>query len=150
MEIEKEEKEKLYKVLEKKQLCSVMNNTKWRQLKDAVLTTLPFVPPLQIKTVLEDTPNPPNFDTDNDIYGSGDWLDGVPRLLIEWIRVRPKRLESMGLIIPPKVIDISKEFLEILHKYKIPYKIDNNTIYIYGYIRDTSSLTLGNSSEKYK
>ncbi|WP_088068135.1 DUF6678 family protein [Gottfriedia luciferensis] len=142
MDIEKEEKKKLYKALEKKQLCSVMNNTKWRQLKEVVLTTLPFVPPLQIKTVLEDTPNPQDFDNDNNVYGSGDWMDGVPRPLIEWIRVRPMRLESNGLNITPKVIDISNEFLEILHKYKIPYKIDNNTIYIYGYIRDTSSLTL--------
>ena len=145
MDIETEEKKKLYKVLEKKQLCSVMNNTKWRQLKEAVLTTLPFVPPLQIKMVLEDTPNPQNFENDNDDYGSGDWMDGVPRLLIEWIRDRPGRLGSMGLIIPPKVIDISKEFLEILNKFKIPYKIDNNTIYIYGYIRDTGSLIKGDS-----
>ncbi|KQL38279.1 hypothetical protein AN960_14855 [Bacillus sp. FJAT-25509] len=143
MVIETEEKKKLYKVLEKKQLCSVMNNTKWRQLKEAVLTTLPFVPPLQIKMVLEDTPNPQNFD--NDVYGSGDWMDGVPLRSIEWIRVRPRRLESMGLLLLPKEIDITKEFLEILHKYKIPYKEHNNSFYIYGYIRDTCSLIKGDS-----
>lgn len=144
MDIKKEEKKKINKILEKKQLCSVMNNTKWRQLKEAVLTTLPFVPPLQIKTIFEDTPNPQNFDHDVDYHG-GDWMDGVPRRLIEWIRVRPKRLESSGLLLPPKEIDITKEFLEILHKYKIPYKEADNTIYIYGYIRDTSSLIKGNS-----
>lgn len=48
MNYEQEQKKKIRKVLEERGLCSVMNNTKWRQLRTAVLTSLPFVPPLQI------------------------------------------------------------------------------------------------------
>ncbi|MEM5594032.1 DUF6678 family protein [Niallia circulans] len=53
-----DEKQKVVTVVNKKQLASVMNNTKWEQLQKCVIDTLPFTPPYQVKYVLEDAPYP--------------------------------------------------------------------------------------------
>jgi hypothetical protein len=142
MDVEQEIKKKINKVLEERQLYSVMNNTKWGQLRAAVITTLPFVPPIQIKYVLEDTPNPECFD--QDVSYLSDWMDGVPPFVIEWIRVRPRYLKLRGHLVSPEIIDCTEEFLVILQKIKIPYIKADNSFYIYGYIHDTGSLVKEN------
>ncbi|MCT4776645.1 MULTISPECIES: DUF6678 family protein [Exiguobacterium] len=120
--------------IERRQLTSVMNNTKWEELRRAVATTFPFELPYQIKYVLEDTPNP-EFLADQ----SGDWEDGFPypTSSIEWIRLRPKVLVYKGTLVEPDVYDLTDELISILTRERIPFVQDNATLQIFGYVRDT-------------
>lgn len=62
---------------------------------------------------------------ENDSYYAGDWgiyldnylggdIDATPFYAVEWIKVRPRRLEHQGRLIESKVIDETDQFLEIL------------------------------------
>ncbi|RED51633.1 DUF6678 family protein [Cohnella lupini] len=133
-------KKRVHDVVTQKQLSSIMNDTKWGNLQKAVLNTLPFAPPFQAKYVLDESLYPENFE--NDVWYLGDWVEGLsPFYSVEWIRVRPKYQKPLGKILPPELIDITNEFLSILQKLRIPYKEENNTFFIYGYISNTDSLS---------
>ena len=134
-------KAKINKLIQQKSLCSVMNNTKWKELKKGV-SGLPFLPPFVIKSVDEEESEYHQFD--EDVYYSGDWgmhLDdylggdiyATPFYAIEWIKIRPRILERQGRLIESKVIDETEEFIAILKKYNIPYDEQNGTYIIYGY-----------------
>lgn len=136
---EQDFKKRVNRVVVQKQLCSIMNETKWGSLQKGVINSLPFAPPYQVKYVLDDAHYPENFD--NDVWYLGDWIEGLsPFYSIEWIRVRPRYLKHKGNLLPPEMIDISNEFVSILEELKIPYKEENNTFFIYGYISDTDAL----------
>lgn len=132
-------KKKVQAVVAEKQLCSIMNNTKWEELQSGVLIGLRFPPPYQVKLVLEDTPEPKTFDSD--VWYLGDWVEGLlPFYSIEWIRVRPRYLKHKGLLVKDEVVNITDDFRILLQNLKIPYKEENKSFYIYGYISDTDSL----------
>jgi hypothetical protein len=135
-------RQKVQAVIAEKQLCSIMNNTKWEELQSGVLNVLPFPPPYQAKYVLEDTPEPKSFNSD--VWYLGDWVEGLlPFYSVEWIRVRPRYLKNRGLLVKDEVIDITNDFRILLQNHKIPHKEENNSFHIYGYIADTNSLITG-------
>lgn len=134
-------KAKIKKLIQDKGLCSVMNNTKWKELKKGI-SELPFLPPFVIKSVDEEETEYHHFDKDE--YYTGDWglsLDNylggdiyaVPFYAVEWIKIRPRILEHQGRLIESKVIDETEKFLAILIKYSIPYEEQDGTYIIYGY-----------------
>ena len=136
-------KAKIRKIIQEECLCSVMNNTKWRELKKGI-SELPFLPPFVIKSVDEQETDWHNFDKDE--YNSCDWglyLDNhlggdiyaVPFYAVEWIKIRPRLLKFQGRLIKDKVIDETEDFLDILKKNSIPYDEKNGTYIIYGYHR---------------
>ena len=83
----------------KRGLVSVMNDTKWRELQDAVRTELPFAPPYQLKVVLNPQAYPEQFEADVDYLG--DWSNEClfPYYEIEWIRIRPRFLRRRGRLV---------------------------------------------------
>ncbi|QAA32287.1 DUF6678 family protein [Clostridium manihotivorum] len=127
-------KEKVIRIINEKQMYSLMNNTKWRELQSAV-KTLQFPPPYQIKYVHMDTLYPETFD--NIPWYYGDWSNEAitPFYSIEWIRVQPVCRYHQGQLIDDGIIDETNEFLSILNKYSIPYEELNGTYFIYGYKR---------------
>ncbi|TCI39384.1 hypothetical protein EVJ29_01740 [Exiguobacterium sp. SH4S7] len=131
------DRQKELQEIEERQLTSVMNKTKWGELRRAVANTFLFEPPYQIKYVLEDTPDPEFLS--KTAYESGDWDDGFPypTSSIEWIRLRPKVLVYKGAIVEPDVCDMTDELISILTKERIPFIQDNEMIQIFGYVRDT-------------
>jgi len=132
-------KKKVQAIVTEKQLCSIMNNTKWEKLQSGVLNRLPFTPPYQVKYVLQEKPEPITFD--NDVWYLGDWIEGLfPFYSIEWIKVRPRYIKHHGRLVDGEVIDITEQFRELLHNFHIPYKEENNAFYIYGYAESTESL----------
>lgn len=128
----KHHKEKVMRVINQRQLYSVMNNTKWKELQSAI-DTLPFPPPYQIKYVLKETPHPKTFG--EDAWYWGDWSDEVltPFYAVEWICVRPRYTRHRGMLINDELIDETQEFISVLQKASIPYEEENGAYYIYGY-----------------
>jgi hypothetical protein len=124
-------------------LVSVMNDTKWRELQQAVRSELPFTPPYQLKVVLKDVPDVEQFDKDVDYLG--DWANEClcPFFEIEWIRVRPRYLHRRGRLLAPEVRSVEAQFLAILHRYHIPHRRNGDSIWIYGYTTQTIDLTCG-------
>ncbi|NFR85934.1 MULTISPECIES: DUF6678 family protein [unclassified Clostridium] len=136
-------KKKAREYIEKEQLVSFMNNTKWEEFRKAMLEEMPFPPPYIIKTIYEVEDNSTyytHFTSDVNYFGGYDEESFVylKYYLIEWIKVRPRYYETKGgRLCPKKVIhDAEKEFLIALNKYNINYKKDNDIYVIYGYKRD--------------
>lgn len=134
-------KAKVKRIIENRNLYSIMNNTKWRELKEGV-SELPFLPPFVIKAVDEEETEYHEFSHDE--YNTCDWglyLDNylggdiyaTPYYAVEWIKVRPRILEHQGRLIESKVIDETEEFVAMLKSYNIPYVETGGTYIIYGY-----------------
>lgn len=74
-------KEKVRKIVQQRNLCSYMNNTKWNELRTAMMTERPFSQPYLLKFVFEDE-DAGNKGGYTDVYYLGDWysifaIDGV-------------------------------------------------------------------------
>ena len=134
-------KKQILRIIEQKGMCSMMNTTKWRELKK-IISELPFQPPFVIKEVDEDETTYHEFD--RDVRFGGDWglyLDNylggdmyaTPYFAVEWVKVRPRILQQQGRLIPDKVIDETELFIEGLKKHNISYEEVNGTFIIYGY-----------------
>jgi hypothetical protein len=120
---------------------SVMNKTKWKELRIAVQQDLPFSPAFQRKDLTRSEAWPEDFDHDTPY--SGDWPSGTDRSSeIEYIRVRPRRTVSRGALIPDGIEDIEEQFLGILNRLRIPYIRDSETVTIYGYIAHSGDLQI--------
>lgn len=57
-------KKRVIEAIAERNVVSVMNNTKWRELQDAVTNILLFPPSYQVKYLLEDIVHPEEFETD--------------------------------------------------------------------------------------
>lgn len=127
----------MLRVIEERQLTSVMNKTKWEELRRAVAPTCLSEAPYQIKNVLEDTPDSEYLSKTADL--SSDWDDGFPypTASIEWMRILPIVKEVRGYIIEPEIHDLTDEFHHILRRLKIPFVMEGEIICIFGYLRDT-------------
>ena len=129
-------KEQVLQIAAQKGLASVMNDTKWIELKKAV-ATLPFPPPYIVKCITEeDCRATEQFDKVPRYIG--DWSyyyeEGMPPFFtIEWIKVLPKYGKYRGRLIADEIIDETPELIAILQKYNIPYYEENGIFTIYGY-----------------
>lgn len=126
-------------IVEKRNLTSYMNNTKWNEFRQAMKKEMPFPPPYIIKTLFENSDDQyfACLDKDVDFFGAYDeesfvWLNYK---IIEWIKVRPSYYENTGGRLAENRIyhNAEKEFLAILGKYHIPYEADGGLYTIYGY-----------------
>lgn len=133
-------KEQVSRELSKRGLVSVMNDTKWTELRQAVRRELLFAPPFQLKALLHPLPQPELFESD--VHYLGDWSDEslLPFHEIEWMRVRPRFLQPRGRLVAPEVQSVEAAFMEVLRRYRIPHRCDSDTIWIYGYASSTHDI----------
>jgi hypothetical protein len=136
-----DKKQKVLSVVNKKQLSSVMNNTKWELLLKSIKDTLQYPPVFQVKYVLEDTPIPENFEEELWYWGewNDNWIHGIRPYYkeVEWIRFRPRYVNHRVIIIEPEIINFTEEFVSMLKKIRIPFVREDDTICIYGYVNTT-------------
>ena len=108
-------KDKVFRIVCKRNLCSYMNDTKWSELVLAVTTEMPFPPPYNIKYITQECAEITKIETEDVIYW-GDWSEeNFPQeyyFNIEWLKVRPRYLKYRGRLIAPEVIDESRKFEE--------------------------------------
>ncbi len=131
MDTEEKHKARVKQALTSRGIGSLMNNTKWRKIQ-AVMDTLPFPPPYQRKDVLLPEPEPKSFDSDVSYWG--DWTEGIyPFYSIEWVRIRPRYLKRVAMLLPESLIDCEKELEKELQKIGQPYEKSDDSIWIYGY-----------------
>lgn len=141
-----EEQERIAKlkakdVINQRGLTSYMNNTKWRNLVEAMNTKMPFKPFYDIKYLLEERDEESYYSFEGIINYTGDWGDGcyyfktdAEFFHIEWIRIHPILHVYNRQNLSYDVIDACDELEYFLNKYKIHYEIEkNNTYLIYGY-----------------
>jgi len=152
----KSRKERVLELVEQRGLVSFMNNTKWFELKRAVIEEMSFQPRYYWKLVdgVLDADDE-NFARTLNAYsylGEDIWADkytpddhlswdcfATPFWTIEWIKIVPKKREVLhsGRLIETKIseisIDATDQFVKILERYNIPYEEENGVYTIYGY-----------------
>ena len=140
------EKEEIISQIAGKGLIRVVDETSWSNLVNAVITEMPFQPAFIIKYVTHpftikccgdnSAIQGENFVADVSYWGNWNGENFPSKeyyYRIEWIKVRPRYLKPRGKLIKPEVIDVSKEFEDILNRYSIPYELRDGTYCIYGY-----------------
>ena len=129
-------KKEVAEIVSRKNLSSVMNDTKWIELQIAI-DSLPFPPSFIMKCVTYDDDYPIGILSDAPRYlgdWSSYWEEGLaPFFNIEWIKVRPRYGKFRGRLIADEILDETNEFIAILEKLSIPYENEEGTILIYGY-----------------
>lgn len=115
-----------------------MNDTKWNELRDAMLNEMPFQPAFTVKFIF-DRNEPDLSGIISDV--SGDWYYGLSIdrecfnafFAIEWVKIRPWYMKKRGALISDEKVDASRELESLLKKYNIPYETENGVYCIYGY-----------------
>ena len=129
-------KKRVAEIIARKNLCPVMNDTKWLELQ-AEVEKLPFPPPFSMRCVTDKDDREINDPVDAPRYvgdWSSFWEEGLPPFFnIEWIRVRPRHGIPRGRLVADEVLDETEEFLAILAKLSIPYNNEDGIVMIYGY-----------------
>jgi hypothetical protein len=130
------EKEKIRKIATKKGLSSVMNDTKWLKLQNAI-KQLPFPPPYIGKLIIDDKTYE-EVKISKAPHWLGNWdpfyNEGMHLFFtIEYIKVRPCYAEHSGTLVGPKIFDETEEFKLLLTALNIPYEEDEGIFTIFGY-----------------
>lgn len=123
--------DKLLSIINSRQLVSVMNETKWRELCYDFENIQCLNICVRYKLII-----------DNTTYGfSPVWwsklFDDTP--LIEWLEFDPIVKNYIGKLVPPKETDRSIEILNILNKHSIKYSHEHAYIKIWGYISSSTN-----------
>ncbi|SET70545.1 DUF6678 family protein [Thalassotalea agarivorans] len=107
-----------------------MDANQIKALIASIEAELPFTPPFQYKKFGED-PYPLNF-SENVTY-LGDWSAHClrPYSKIEWFCIRPQYLKRVGKLVPPKVISCESDFISLLHKLKVSFVFQGDSILIH-------------------
>ena len=128
------DKDKLRKtvlrIVEERRMSSIMNDTKWEELRYAMMNEMPFQPPYTVKFLTDDAPC-----AEETSWHEAYVYEGLfnAALAIEWIKIRPVKKKSRGALIPPEWEDAHDELEKILDKYNIPYEEENGVYCICGY-----------------
>ena len=116
-------KEKIKAIVEQRRLGSFMNNTKWRELVDAISNEVEDIP-IQYKTLFEDE-EPNVFWTLN----GDEYVLYMDMAAIEWFKIGSeiRKVEHRGRLIDDVVsVTDKKQVVEnILNRFNIPYEYDD-------------------------
>lgn len=127
--------EQVMEIVQKRNLTSYMNQTKWKEFLHAMTEEMSITIPYDYKTLFEDSRENLLWGTSYDIE-SFNYYDFKS---FEWVKVKPRFEEHIhqGRIMDDKIVrhDVEAEFLALMDKYKIPYEYDSaeDLYVIYGY-----------------
>lgn len=124
-------KQKVLKIISEKNMYSIMNNTKWSELQNAI-KGLPFPPPYLLRYVTDESDS---ITFNGEVKYLGDWSDEplFPFFRIEWIKVKPRYMRYKGRLVKDELVDETEQFVSILKQYSIPYEEERGDYIIFGY-----------------
>ncbi|MDY3914039.1 MAG: DUF6678 family protein [Phocaeicola sp.] len=133
-------KDEVELIVRRKQLSSIMNDTKWLKLQTAILSTAEFEPAYIVQLLTDEIEYSPVFGRTPTYLGDWklifeNWEYAPPPFFnIKWMAIQPLLEIHKGRLVNPEIIDKSDILLNILHKYHIPFEKEHeHTFIIYGY-----------------
>lgn len=129
---QKKNDERLRRYIEREQLYPVMNNTKWQETVDVLLSIKEFAVRFQVKCLRAAEPSTNYWD------GSFPEHIPYPYKTIEWLNIDPIVKLHRGRLIAPETRDFTKEVERALESKNIPFVRKKDVIRIYGYTRTRS------------
>lgn len=120
--------ERLQRYIEREQLVSVMNDTKWSELRALMIHECSFSPRYRVKCLRADDGWAERWDAD--------WQYHLPPFKeIEWIEIDPLHRKRIGHVVPDAVVDKTAELQQLLDSRTIPYEWESGWMRVYGYRR---------------
>ena len=118
--------ERLERYIQREQLVSVMNDTKWRELQSAMVGVRPAQPRYRVKPVQSSEPS----------GWERDWATHLGLFeSIEWVDVDPIHRERRGRLVTDLEHDMTDQVADLLGERSIPYELHPDYIRIHGYRR---------------
>ena len=125
-EEQKIDAERLARCINREQLVSVMNDTKWQRLFNALQPIEGWLD-FRRKSVRE---SDASESWHTDLYHMmGGWSN------IEWLDIRAIKAISRGALVKPKVEDKTATLIEAVKGVGVPFSRHENYIRIWGYLR---------------
>ena len=123
-----DDKEKIYKTIQERQLCSIANNTKWNRLIDTIREWDGWHPSYRFKTV-------GNYISGWDV----EWYYHLPFpfLCVEWFDIGLYEEVYIGQLVKNKIIDHTKEITHLLDLCKLEYEVFDDIVRVWGYLPKT-------------
>ncbi len=126
-EDQKKDRERLENYIRREQLVSIMNNTKWAELRELMLS-LDKKPRYRVQCSNADSIHSEAWDRD--------WYYHLPPYkAIEWLGIDPIITERRGHLLPDKLTNQLDAIVGKLSNKSIPYSMDNSRIRVWGYKR---------------
>ncbi len=120
------------KTINKLQLTSVMNKTKWQKLANAIIELQDFDPLIKVKYL-----------NDNHEYGysclNWEYVKQEDSKYIQWLNIDPVKKVYVGQLIPHKEIPFHERIVKILQDNNIPYSIEDGMYRVWGYLEPSQS-----------
>ena len=121
-------KEDVRRIIDRRQLCSYMNKTKWQEVINTIRAEMPVPPPYQFQFLTSGKPT----GSMSNYFCCGSWNDeSFPNddyyFNIEWMRI------LAVCKMPGRQIDAMEHIEEILNRFQIPHEKDGDVFTIYGY-----------------
>ena len=126
-EEQKKSAERLTRYIERERLVSVMNDTKWRRLLEA-LAPIQGVLEFRRKEVGQDESQLESWNSDI-YYMMAGWRS------IEWLDISAQRSFRRGVLLAPEINDQTSLLLQTVRVADVPFSRQEYGIRIWGYLR---------------
>ncbi|MDF9795358.1 hypothetical protein OKW21_000621 [Catalinimonas alkaloidigena] len=120
----------LTKLIFSRQLVSVMNRTKWKELADEMTSNQDFNPKVRIKYLEDELPL--GFS-----HLDWEWVKFGDSRVIEWMEIDSVKREYVGRLIDDKEKDYSEWIRKRLKANSIPFDESDGIFRILGYLSPT-------------
>ena len=123
--------------VQQNRLVGAMNNTKWRELREA-MDGWENAPAYEIKYLFDEKSE---ADVEQAVAETtvaiGDWgyEHFYPMFDIEWVKIRKLRSVFRGHLIAREIVDNSEGIRAILERFTIPYVENEFCFTVYGYLK---------------
>jgi hypothetical protein len=121
-------RDRLRRHIQREQLASVMNDTKWERLI-AVIDSLSFEVRFRCQDVRAPLAQQGGWDSDRYHVLGGDLV------AIEWLEISARVEIHRGQLIAPEVQERSAELRKALAAANVPFSIENGNVRVWGYTR---------------
>jgi len=132
-EDQKKDTDRLERYIVRESLISIMNNTKWKELRNLILNNFSFSPKYRVKCLRQPGAN--------ECYWETDWQHHLPSpyKVIEWVDIDPIQYHHLGGLVDDIREDKTEELSCLLRAKSIPFEVEGIYLRIYGYRRSPAA-----------